>query len=90
MASRARPDTVIFHIKTPSWPQFRFEYHATKRKIFLIRVGVKPEIGEVFAHNIDTEGAAYNAVMIWLRGYRTAKGEMWDDAGKLIRKDYVA
>ena len=77
----------IYHIKAPNAPQFRFEYHPQKKKIYLIRVGVKPEIGEVFAHDVESEGAAHNAVLIWLRGYRTAKGEMWDDAGKLIRKD---
>jgi hypothetical protein len=80
---------MIFHIKTPTAPQFRYEYHPTKSKVYLVRVGVKPEIGEAIAHNIMDEGAAHNAVLIWLRGYRTAKGEMWDDAGKLIRKDYI-
>src|SRR5574341_318943 len=77
----------ILHIKTPNFPQFRFEYHPIKRRCYLIRVGAAPEIGEVIAFNIENEGAAHNAVLIWLRGYRTAKGEMWDDAGKLIRKD---
>lgn len=77
----------ITHMRQPSVPQFRFEYHPFKKKVYLIRVGAKPEIGEVFAHDVETEAAAHNAVLIWLRGYRTAKGEMWDDAGKLIRKD---
>lgn len=82
-----QPREKILHIKSPAWPGLRFEFHPGKRKVYVIRIGAKPEIGEVFAHDIETEGAAHNAVLIWLRGYRTAKGEMWDDGGKLIRKD---
>ena len=76
---------MIFHVKTPAFPQFRFEFHPQKHRVYLIRVGAVPEIGEAVAFDIVDTGAATNAVLIWLRGYRTAKGEMWDDAGKLIR-----
>lgn len=65
----------IYHIKAPNAPQFRFEYHPGIKKVYLIRVGAVPEIGEMFAHEIETEGAAWNAVLIFLRGYRTAKAE---------------
>lgn len=75
----------ITHIKAPTFPGLRFEWHPQRKRIYLIRAGVTPEIGELIATDIETEGAAHNAVLIWLRGYRTAKGEMWDDAGKLIR-----
>lgn len=65
----------ITHLKAPNFPQFRFEYHPNVKKIYLIRVGTNPEIGEMFAHEIETEGAAWNSVLIFLRGYRTAKAE---------------
>lgn len=71
-------------IRAPLHPQFRFEYHRLKKKVYVVRVGGKPEIGEVFAHEIENDGQAHNAVLVWLRGYRAAKGERWNDAGKLI------
>ena len=77
--------TPTTHIRAPNFPQFRFEWHPAKSKVYLIRDGVVPEVGEVFAHDVTSFGAAQNAVLIWLRGYRTARGEMWNDAGKLIR-----
>ena len=80
------PSGPIFHIKTPTVPQFRFEWHSN-RKVYLIRVGATPEIGELLATDIADAGAAHTAVALFLRGYRVAKGERWDDAGKLIRKD---
>jgi hypothetical protein len=59
----------IYHLKTVSLPQYRFEWHPKKRIVYLIRVGTKPEIGEAIAFNIETHGDAHNAVLIWSRGY---------------------
>lgn len=74
--SAARPSGQILHIKTPTFPHFRFEWHPAKRRVYLIRVGVVPEIGEAIAFEIKTHGDAQNAVLIWLRGYRQAKLEL--------------
>jgi hypothetical protein len=81
----ARPGE-IYHMKSPAWPSIRFEYHPNKKKVYLVRVGTVPERGEVMAHDIENEGAAHNAVLIFLRGYRVAKGDRWDDSGKLIMR----
>lgn len=70
-----KPPEKITIIKAPLAAQFRFEWHPVKKKVYLVRVGVVPEIGEAFAHEIENEGAAWNAVLIWMRGYRTAKAE---------------
>lgn len=72
------PDKIL-HLKTPNWPQFRFEYHPKIKKVYLIRVGIEPEIGQVFAHEIENEGQAWNAVLIFLRGYREARSEIEHD-----------
>jgi hypothetical protein len=74
----------VCHFKSPYAPNFRFEYHPLKKKVYMVRIGATPEIGEVFAHDIENEGAAHNAVLIWLRGYRTANGDRWNENGKLI------
>lgn len=81
------PPELITKIQALAFPEFRFEWHPGKRKCYLVRLGVTPEIGEVFAHDIENEGQAWNAVQIWLRGYRTAKGERWNDSGKLIERE---
>jgi hypothetical protein len=85
---RSGRDGPIKIIKSPNWPQFRFEWHPKVKRVYLVHVGQKPEIGTVFAFEIENEGQAQNAVLIWLRGYRAAMGHVWDDSGKLIeRKD---
>lgn len=69
-------DSLIFHVKTPTWPQFRFEWHPGKKIVYLIRLGVEPPIGEAIAYEVTDHGAAQNNVLIWLRGYRAAKSEL--------------
>lgn len=72
---------MICQIRQPAWPQFRFEWHPQSRKVYVIRLGMTPEIGEPFAHEIRDQGAAVNAVLIWLRGYKAAKAELAAPAG---------
>lgn len=66
----------IYHIKTPTFPQFRFEWHPVAKRVYLIRVGAVPLVGEPIAFEVKTHGDAQNAVLIWLRGYRQAKLEL--------------
>lgn len=65
-------DGRVYHLKTPNYPQFRFEWHAGVKRVYIIRLGVEPLIGEPFAFNIETEGDAWNAALMFLRGYRAA------------------
>ena len=60
----------VYHIKQPAFPQFRFEYHPQVRKVYLVRLGVEPLIGEGIALEVPDYGVATNSVLIWLRGYR--------------------
>ncbi len=69
-------DDKVTWIKAANWPDFRFEYHPNAQNVYLIRLAVEPPIGQVIAFNIDNEGAAHNAVQIYLRGYRAAKLEI--------------
>lgn len=75
LARAAGADVSIFHIKAPTFPQFRFEWHPKQKVVYMISVGASPEIGEPIAENADDHGRAQMAVLIWLRGYRTAKAE---------------
>lgn len=74
--SAARPGEQILHIKTPTFPQFRFEWHPGAKRVYLIRVGGVPIVGEPIAFEVTTHGGAQNAVLIFLRGYRQAKLEL--------------
>ncbi len=40
------------------FPQFRFEWHAHTRKVYLVRLGRTPLIGEILAENAETHGHA--------------------------------
>ena len=57
--------------------------------VYIIRVGITPAIGEAFAYNIEDEGAAWNATLIWLRGYKTAKSEIIDVRNKRFTEEAV-
>jgi hypothetical protein len=74
--SQAKVGDKILTLKTPTFPQFRFEWHPGVKRVYVVRVGVTPEIGEAIAFEIADHGAAYNAVLIYLRGYRQAKLEL--------------
>lgn len=72
----AVPDGVIYHIKTPNYPTFHFEWHTWKKNVYLIREDLPgPKRGEIVAFNIEDHGQAQNAVLIWLRGYQTATND---------------
>jgi hypothetical protein len=67
-------DRTICHIKQPNFPQYRFEWHPQSRKVYLIRLGTSPLIGEILAEQAETHGAAHNFVQTFLRGFR--EGQM--------------
>jgi hypothetical protein len=70
----------IEHIKAPTFPQFRFEWHPQKRKVYLVRLGrmvdgvlvahTGPLVGEVVAEHAETHGQAFGCVQTFLRGFR--------------------
>lgn len=60
----------VLCIKQPNFPQYRFEWHPQSRKVYLIRVGTVPLIGEVIAEHAETHGHAFNFVQTFLRGFR--------------------
>jgi hypothetical protein len=65
----------MVHLATPTYPDFRFEWHPGKKIVYHARLTSRPVIAEAIAHAVETHGAAYNVVLIWLRGYRAAKAE---------------
>lgn len=77
MSNEINPQTGagIYHLKQPNFPQFRFEWHPLTRRVYLIRLAVEPLMGDPIAFDIADYGAATNAVLIWLRGYREAMAE---------------
>jgi hypothetical protein len=60
----------IVVIKNPRLSRFRFEWHPGVKRVYLIRLGVLPLTGDPVAFDVDTHGAAENAVRVWCRGYR--------------------
>lgn len=66
----------ILHIKAPSLPEFIFEWHPQTRKVYSIRQGTVPTVGEVLALEVLDHGSAINAVNIWIRGYQAARSSV--------------
>lgn len=61
----------IYHIKGAGVPDCRFEWHPGKQIVY--RVTIAPEgheVGDPIALNIENHGAAFNAVLIFARGYK--------------------
>lgn len=67
---------MVLHIKQPNFPQYRFEWHPQSRKVYLIRLGATPLIGEILAEHAETHGAAYNFVQTFLRGFREGQSPL--------------
>jgi hypothetical protein len=63
----------ILQIKQPQFPDWRFEWHPDKEKVYLVRLGRKPLIGEVIAEHVPTEGSAFGSVQTWLRGFEEGR-----------------
>lgn len=79
----------ILHIKQPRLPEYRFEWHMVKRNVYVIDVAMGERTGRVagnaIAFGVENEGAAYNAVLIWVRGYFAGRDAVsHNDSGKLV------
>lgn len=83
---------LMFHMRAPYRelvPYFRFEWHVKKQIVYVIDI-VKGEltkrpVGNAIAYSVDTEGGAWNVVLIWCRGYMAAKeGRSHNDSGKIV------
>lgn len=72
----------VAHIKEPTYPQFHFEWHPQRRKVYMARIGRMTLAGfeplppgstlqaEVVHEHCDTRADAINAIKCWLRGFR--------------------
>ena len=68
----------VLHLKQPSFPHLRFEWHPQTQRVYVIRLDTPPNepvIAEPFAWQVGNSGQAHNAVLIWLRGYKHATAE---------------
>lgn len=64
----------IYIIRTPTFPQFQFEWHPQAKRVYLTRIG--STIGEPIAFEIQDHGQAQMAVLHFLRGYRQRSLEL--------------
>src|SRR5262245_33528772 len=56
------------HIVAKSAPGWRFEYHPQTRKVYAVRLGVRPEIADLLAERISSHDDARQIVQVFLRG----------------------
>lgn len=78
--------TDIVHYTPQFLPRFRFEYHKAAKRLYIAdKVAVGLSVANLIGTDIETEGEAYRAILLWGRGYRAGKEEVsHDDQGKLI------
>jgi hypothetical protein len=79
----------IVHWNPVFQPRFRFEWHRNQRRLYVIDLEAAARSGQsegrLIGVDLETEGAGYNALLVWCRGYRAGKEAMaHDDQGKLI------
>lgn len=65
--------TPIYHFKSVFAPEYRFEYHSETKKLYVIRAGSKPEVGELMADDVVNAALAVKIGQSWLKGYHEAK-----------------
>ena len=56
--------------------RYRFEWHPEAKTVYLIRLWVFPLMGDPIAMNVLDHGAAFNAALVWCRGYREGSGHL--------------
>lgn len=79
----------IVHLKQRHQPDFRFEWHPSEKRLYCIdlRAAAKAGLscGNLIGTDLETQGAAYNAMLVWCRGYNAGKSEIsHNDQGQLI------
>ena len=62
----------ILNISSPL-THCRFEWHPLSARVYILRTGTIPIIGDPIATDIIDHGSAINAVLIFCRGYREAQ-----------------
>lgn len=63
------PGTRILHVEQPRIPELRFEWHPVTGVVYVCQKNTKVIQADAFAWTIWDSGAAWNAILIWCRGY---------------------
>lgn len=59
----------ILHMKQARIPEIRLEWHPGKKIVYAIQAEQTIQEAVAFAWNIECSGDAWNAALIWCRGY---------------------
>ena len=62
----------VFHMKIPDLPRFRFEWLPERKIVYVISIGILPEMAEPIATDIATDTQALGIVNTWAHGYSAA------------------
>jgi hypothetical protein len=79
----------IYHMRQGSLPQFQFEWHPAKQIVYVIDVEMGARTGRptgnAIAHDVTDHGQAWNAVLIWTRGFHAGnEARSHNDSGKTV------
>lgn len=66
-------DSMIRVIGSPNHSTFRFEWHPTSKKLYIVHLSTTPHQGELIAIDVKDHGMAINYVNLYLRGYQAGK-----------------
>lgn len=61
---------MVAHIESPALTGYHFEWHPEVMKVYAIRKGTVPLIGEVIAEKVTDQTTFSRVVEIWIKGYR--------------------
>ena len=63
------PGSKIYHFVQARIPELRFEWHPICGVVYVVQKNTAVIQADPFAWSIKDHGAAWNAVLIWCRGY---------------------
>lgn len=61
---------MVSHLQSPALTEYSFEWHPETQKVYAIRLGVNPTIGELIFHPVGDQTTFSRVVEIWIKGYR--------------------
>ncbi len=67
------PTGTILHFTQARIPEVRFEWHPHTERVYAIQTRVPMPQADPIAFDVKNHGTAWNAVLVWCRGYMAHK-----------------
>lgn len=71
---------MVSHLASPALPGYVFEWHPETNRVYAIRKGSTPLVGELIVEKIADQTTFARVVEIWIKGYREGHTRLLGDS----------